>query len=343
MGVDVVNSQNAIANINQATAYVEKVTADGMIAIENKYKAAAAANRRALGLPSTGSLAGTTSIQPYDRRQGTVSGNESVITNYITDKYSNPRSPYFIKDETTRKATIFNEAQVTVYGYLGRSAFGNDGEVDHRFKNVDYNDSLFVKGELKVPSGSGTEENYQYARALMNKQIRSMFADNNINIPWNTNLRFTINPYNFYVSVTGTDDKDLIGKIEELLNHNKNGMQLFEYLFFSPYDNTQITDEQRKKFYLSNYVRNNAGLTNMSEMTVKDGRFITTDGKDLLSILEAAARKNEVANRDLSYMKELLEHFAEIGYNTHPSINLQVDWKNGDLTSILGYGFSKQA
>jgi hypothetical protein len=284
-------------------------------AVEKKYQAAAASNRSALKIFGTGPVGDS---------------DFKKINSFVSLKYSDPHSPHFIKCIESRQATISNETRVTAYGHLGTSFFGEET----RFKSIDMRDPLFSTSTYDWLDDKG---NYAYAGKIVGKQISSIFKLNNIVVPFDTFLSFSINPYDFSVSVTGTDDENLISMIESVLTQAENGMALFQYVLTceelpksSLAGRTFEQKEQLNKFFMSNYVRNHANV-DMRDVSVVDGRFLTADGRDLINILRERIYGNEVAERDWSFIKGQLDHFAKVGYNSVPSFNLQIGWLNNEI------------
>ena len=316
MNVGSINNQNVITAPPAFGGYTKKLEREAIDKLEAKYGPIAAANRRQYGVSSNKKLVYGTS-------------EYLSLSGHVFNKYYVPGSPGYNPnlDEGQRSAAYQHEWEMTLSGEIS-AALGHD--------------PLFRKKPLVLPYGDSWE-NVNYANEVMSDQLRSMFAKNNVLISWNTVLCFTVDPYDYNVSVTGIDDKSLINKIVELLNYSKNGAALFTYIYNSgslsnsPTGSVQITDEQREKYYLARYIKDYTGL-NMSDMQVVNGRFVMHDGKDLLILLEESVLKNgnEAAKQDLSFVKQKVAYFAKVGYDSVPSMNLQIEWSNGELINLHG-------
>ncbi|WP_267907753.1 DUF4885 family protein [Viridibacillus soli] len=109
---------------------------------------------------------------------------------HISDKYRNPKSPYFRSDltEAERKAAMTMEMTWARHGSGGQYDFW-----DAAFRN-----------ELPIYMGVEEVERRAFNREKVNGQLNGLFAKNGITIPNGTNLTFTIDPNHFKLMVGGT-------------------------------------------------------------------------------------------------------------------------------------------
>ncbi|RFU63594.1 DUF4885 domain-containing protein [Bacillus sp. V59.32b] len=71
---------------------------------------------------------------------------------------------------------------------------------------------------------------------------------------------FTIDPNNFMLTVGGTEDKGLIGQLEEVLNSARNSRELFVHIIQSRSDDcTQFTRDKYDKYTLVREIKNVTG------------------------------------------------------------------------------------
>ncbi len=61
-------------------------------------------------------------------------------------------------------------------------------------------------------------EEKKFNREAVNTQFQQLLDKYSISIPKDTNLTFTIDPYDYKVTVSGLDDKSLSSLIEDVLN-----------------------------------------------------------------------------------------------------------------------------
>ncbi len=83
---------------------------------------------------------------------------------------------------------------------------------------------------------------------LLNTQFQQLLDKYSISIPKDTNLTFTIDPYDYKVSVGGLEDKSLSSLIEDALNTASNSKELFSHIYNSTLDNnSQVSKEKSDK------------------------------------------------------------------------------------------------
>ncbi len=71
----------------------------------------------------------------------------------------------------------------------------------------------------------------QKIRNEMNDAIHQALEENGIVIPENADLQFTVDPYDFFIRVSGVDG-ELARRIETALNQGENGYYLYEHISF---------------------------------------------------------------------------------------------------------------
>jgi hypothetical protein len=306
-------SENALQTINVSSGYSHEQKAEIIAITEAHYKSAAEANRKALG------VYGKIDIKDPD--------TQNAARGLISAKYKNNTN----LTPAQKKAAIQNEFNMTLFGHN---------------KYPDGNDALFTGTSLGTHEFGGSKKNVEYAEKQMNNQLNSLFTKNNISVPPNIKLLFSIDPKDFKVNVSGTNDDDLIKSIEKLLNHEENGKAIFDYIMKSApgfgstnnvFTSSQMTKEQVMKQALTDHVRNFTGLE-MSDMQLVNGRFYTPEGKDLIELLSESTKNGdraEQASLDMSFMKRELNSLAQRGgYNSVPSLQLSIGWQNNSIINL---------
>ncbi|MFW2608655.1 DUF4885 family protein, partial [Aliarcobacter butzleri] len=79
-------------------------------------------------------------------------------------------------------------------------------------------------------------EKKAYYREAVNTQFQQLLDKYSISIPKDKNLTFTIDPYDYKVSVSGLEDKSLSSLIEDALNTASNSKELFSHIYNSTLD-----------------------------------------------------------------------------------------------------------
>ncbi len=159
-------------------------------------------------------------------RINAINKTKSDPLGYIKDKYQNSKSPYFRSDlsPAERQAAYDNE---TEWLFKGKAQSCN--LQDAAFRNVTFN------GEVEA------ENEKVYQRSQVNQQLQVLLNRNHIHIPERTELTFTITPIDYKVQVSGTDDEDLIKRIEQVLQSGDNSKELFLHIMKSQSsDSTQF-------------------------------------------------------------------------------------------------------
>lgn len=244
--------------------------------------------------------------------------------NHIRDKYKDPYSPLFRSDLTKaeRVAAYDMEMNWLISGNGGRYNFN-----DAVFRNESRYDPTQVCVERKAIN-----------RVKVNEQLHALFSKNGIIIPNNTNLRFTIDPTNFKLTVSGSNDKLLINQLENILNTDNNARELFFHTMKSRSDNSsQFTPDKLEKFRLINQLKTVTGY-NLKDLELVNGKFVTENGTNILDIYKEDLLKNPYtaihAGVAASYYGSQLYELAKNGFDSIPDLVLSIDYKNGSLHDL---------
>ncbi len=162
---------------------------------------------------------------------------------HIIDKYKNPTSRYFRSDltEAERNASFSAEISWLYNGcagsyYMRDSLFSNDPPVN---------------GDVEVA------ERREFNRKKVNDQLKQVLEQYQISIPSDMKLTFTIDPNNYKLTVSGTDNDELTGLLEEAQNSADNSRELFVHIIqSSSYNNTQFTPQKYEKYNLVRVIKN---------------------------------------------------------------------------------------
>ena len=158
-------------------------------------------------------------IQVLDEKYRRIDEQNKRFKNpeqHIFDKYSNQNSTFFRHDmtEMERGIALRNEICWLHNGLLG---------------HYDMRDALF-RNEPPIHSGVEVAEFKAFNRQKVNDQLKQLLGKYQINIPDSMKLTFTIDPNNYKLTVSGTDDTELTALLEKALNSAGNSKALFVHI-----------------------------------------------------------------------------------------------------------------
>lgn len=255
---------------------------------------------------------------------------------HIWDKYYNSRSPYYVKGLTQRERAICREAELNVLYGKTPPLNSYDPVIQEQFGGC----NIFV---------TDMETNI-VARNELNDAIRRILKEYGITIPADADMRLTVNPYDYFISVSGVDE-GLAKRIEEALNKGKNGYYLWCHISYCNPVNYNVDEPvqyitgDKGKMAVWHLVNKLTGY-DLRELERKDGRFLTPDGEDLWTVLKA--KYSEIAANDSTeafglgnYYKDY-DRLARLGFDYSADCDLSLGYKNGSLYDIgmddYGYG-----
>lgn len=270
----------------------------------------------------------------YDRRKKILDEKYSKIheqnkqfknpKRHIADKYSNPNSPYFRSDLTKAE----RDAASTMEMSWLRTGKGGQ---------YSFNDAAF-RNESRYDPTQESVERKAINRQKVNEQLHDLFSKNRITIPDNANLRFTIDPTNFKLAVSGLKDELLMNQLENILNTNNNARELFFHTMKSRSDDSsQFTPDKLEKFHLINQIKTVTGY-NLKDLEIVNGKFVTENGTNIFDIYKEELLKNPYTVKHASiaashYGSQLYE-LAKHGFDSIPDLVLSIDFKNSSLQDI---------
>ena len=243
---------------------------------------------------------------------------------HIHDKYRNSNSPYFRSDLTK----VEREAAYTME--IGWANSGKGGQYD-------FNDAIFRNEKQYDPTQESVEKKI-LNRQKVNEQLQDLFSKNGIIIPKNTNLTFTIDPNNFKLVVSGSEDESLIKQIENLLNTTNNTRELFFHIMKSRNDDsTQFTPDSLAKFHLVNQIKTVTGY-DLKDLNIVNGQFVTDNGTNIFDLYKEELLKNpytaEHARIAAFHYGAQLFDLAKNGFDSIPDLVLSIGYRNGSLQDI---------
>lgn len=200
------------------------------------------------------------------------------------------------------------------------------------------NDEYFFYGPLVSANECA------FNRQMTNRQIENIFAEHGIEVPQDTDLYFTVDPYDYIITVSGTDDEALKAQIEEALNKDDNGKSLYEHIYLCSKDNdsAQVNLTAQAKRFVFRLIRKWTGA-DLRECTRAENDFITPDGKSVTELLH-----NYVDTHEPDYREELkamrTERMLKYDYNDGNDQVLSIRYTSTGLHDIgqeNGYGTGK--
>lgn len=243
---------------------------------------------------------------------------------HIFDKYDNPYSPKFRSDLTKEERDAAKNMEL--------SLLRSNGEMHYYgFRDAAFRDT---------PLMNGLVENYEkraFQREQVNNQIGELLKNAGINIPTGTNLTFTVNPNDFSVAVSGSKDELLLRQIEQLLNTEQNGQELYRHIFKSlDVESSQRSEAAERKYSLISTLRTTG--YDLSKLERKDGKFLTPDGQDVFELYLNKMRANPY---EKNYVMAAASHYgptyyelAKNGFDALPDLTLSIHYADGKLQDV---------
>ncbi|OCL88231.1 DUF4885 family protein [Arcobacter porcinus] len=244
---------------------------------------------------------------------------------HINNKYFSPTYPHYIEglSKTEREVAYKHEID-----YLKNGKLNNINYIDPNIK------------DLPAVNGCIEElEEKSFKRDRINNQFQELLNRYDIDIPKDTNINFTIDPYDFKVNVSGIDDNNLKTLLEDALNTADNSKELFKHIYkSSSYNNSQISLEKNNKNLIFHEIKDKTGY-DLRDLENKDGKFFTQDGVDIIELYkEGVIKSNDIPEQYKGLMFEhnvkVLNDLALKGFDNVPDMNLSIDYKNGSFYDI---------
>ena len=250
---------------------------------------------------------------------------------YIRSKYCDVTSPnfcsYMTKDQ--RSIAYRNEKRMLETGGKYTAGFGR---YDYALKDYE---GIYTGGSKNVGYQRNTNKEKQYARTVLNQQISNLFSENGIFISKNTDLKFSIDPYTYKLSVSGNSDEETLSLIEQLLNQGNNSKNIWTHAWVCMHDskneiiNSQANMTKANQYSLWHEFFNTTGY-DIRSAKYQNGTFITESGEDLLALFKENSKNS--AGYEL-FSNRLLE-YAKNGWNQNNDLVLEIGFDDSGLYDI---------
>ncbi|MEM5557931.1 DUF4885 family protein [Aliarcobacter cryaerophilus] len=254
---------------------------------------------------------------------------------HINDKYYSQASPYYIEGLSRMEREIAYNHEMD---YLKNNKLTKINYIDPNLKDL-----ISIHGYIEEL------EEKKFNRESVNTQFQQLLDKYSISVPKDTNLTFTIDPYDYKVTVSGLDDKNLSSLIEDVLNTASNSKELFSHIYNSTLDNnSQVSKEKSDKKTLFHEIKNRTGY-DLRDLENIDGKFLTQDGTDILELYKTGVINSKNIPEEYKgmvfelYSGKLIE-LAKKGFENIEDLNLSIDYKNGsfyDLGQSENFGTGK--
>ncbi|MDN5104838.1 DUF4885 family protein [Aliarcobacter butzleri] len=246
--------------------------------------------------------------------------------NHIWNKYHNPEYTYYAKEINSIERKI---------------AFKTESDYLEGIENKSLSYDDYILRDMKAVYGDVDNAQKQaFNRDAVNSQFQNLLNKYSIDIPKDTNLTFTIDPYDYKVSVSGSDDKNLTSLIEDVINTADNSKALFNHIYKSTLEhtNSQISKEKSEKQSVFHEIKNKTGY-DLRDLQNVDGKFLTEDGTDILDLYKEGVLKSKDIPEEYkglifdSYSSKLSE-LAKKGFENSSDLVLSIDYKNGSFYDV---------
>ncbi|EFU70911.1 conserved hypothetical protein [Aliarcobacter butzleri JV22] len=245
---------------------------------------------------------------------------------HIRDKYYSISSPYYIEGLSNKEREVAYDHEMD---YLKNNKLVHINYMDPNLKDL-----TAIDGYVKIL------EEQTFNRDAVNSQFQDLLDKYSIDIPKDTKLTFTIDPYDYKVSVSGSDDKNLTSLIEDVINTGDNSKALFNHIYKSTLEhtNSQISKEKSEKKSVFHEIKDKTGY-DLRDLQNVDGKFLTEDGTDILDLYKEGVLKSKDIPEEYkglifdSYSSKLSE-LAKKGFENSPDLVLSIDYKNGSFYDV---------
>ncbi|WP_418179633.1 DUF4885 family protein [Aliarcobacter lanthieri] len=244
---------------------------------------------------------------------------------HIWNKYNNPKYEYYAKHMNTIEKEIAYKQETN---YL-------DG------KNVTYSLKDYVIKDMKsINAMVDQARKKEFDRDRVNDQFQNLLNRYGIEIPKDVNINFTIEPYNYKVSVSGLDDINLTHLIEDTLNTANNSKELFFHIYqsYAPYKNKQLNNENFDKQSVFHEVKKITSY-DLRDLENSNGKFLTPEGIDVFEIYKQGIfSDNSIPDEHkglvIDFFGDKLSNLAKNGFDSVSDMILSIDYKNGSFYDI---------
>ncbi|MDY0180123.1 DUF4885 family protein [Aliarcobacter skirrowii] len=247
---------------------------------------------------------------------------------HIRDKYFSQASPYYIEGLSKIEREVAYRHEIDYFNY---GKIRNLSAIDPNLKDLNSMNVIVESAEEKA-----------FNRDMVNEQFQQLLDKYGIEIPKDTNISFTIEPYDYKVSVSGIEDKSLASLLEDALNTGNNSKELFRHISLSRSsyidDSTQFSKDKSMKHSIYHTVKELTGY-DLRDLENVDGKFITEDGTDVMDLLRIGVMNSKNIPQEYKgiafdgYSANLSE-LAKNGFENVPDLVLSIDYKNGSFYDV---------
>lgn len=299
--------------------------------------------------------------KPHDRYQEMVDrykANSDTLHSNNEDPFSDKNIAIRNFEEKLAVVAADNRSKCAtahdVYAYLGKKYFGKDATTYMDRLNADEKTRAMYDNELKATlfgtyqtSNTAdprigwqaedweTEEtkNKNSNQKIISNQMNNLLTKHGITLDSEDTLLISFNPYDYTATVSGIKNSDTLNKINTLLNSGKNAKELFYYTFKN---SGSLNSEAVTKYRAYQNILDLTGQK-LNEFTLDNGKFYTSDGKEITSLIDEGIEKDNLIPNDFKnvankYTTDLLKEIAQKGFNSMPDLNLTIGYNNN-------YGF----
>lgn len=239
------------------------------------------------------------------------------VESYLKEKYfGTPQTVYTIKWEEPEKYAMYeNDLNAVLFGTIGQMSVNRD---DPR---LNFTERDWQEQEIADKT---------YRHDSISKNMANLLKNNGIQLEENDSLLISFNPYSSSVSVEGLEDLTLLKNISDLLNSGDNSNNLMMYAL-----NTQtVNQEALTKWRAYQTLKEYTGL-DLSELTLKNNEFYTSDGKKVLDVLKDKLDNYgkiavEFKGVAYDYTAGLLKQVAQKGWNSMPDLEIFLGYSQKD-------------
>ena len=264
-------------------------------------------------------------LDEYYEKQNEENLRFANPSEHIRDKYYNQKSPYYIRGLSPLEREIGMEQEI--------------GMLCGRQPSLNNYDPVIQRTFGGCNSFTADQEYNQEMRGQINDCINQIFSANGIEIPDDTELYLTVDPYDYRIHAEGVE-KDLAAAIESALNYGQNGYSLYNHILYCNPGNMgqpepdQYAQGDKAKAAVYHMVRQLSGY-DLRTLENKNGRFYTPDGIDLWEVLsnryKEMAESGEAVSFRLEDYYDQYRRIAKEGWSRGFDAVLTIGYKNGVL------------
>ena len=244
---------------------------------------------------------------------------KSELVSALQKKYFQDDT-YSQYDYNEKDAMLLNEMNMTLYGCLNSGGNVNDPH---------------LRGNVRDSSES---EKQLYNRKMVNVQIGNLLSSGGINtdLLGNSKLKFSIDPYDFSLKVSGVDDEKISDQIEKILNSGNNSKELFYHILHS--NSSGMSENVLKKYRVMRDFKDVTG-EDIRNYTQSGTSLVNSDGMNALDVYRTALKTSntvptEYKSDAYNYFKDNLEALLEEDFSSIPDMDLSIGYQNGTLQDL---------